>query len=209
MIDQPDFVIINKPHDLSFHSESNQPGIFAKLEKQFGIKLWPVHRLDKLTSGLLIFAKSKKSAAELGRMFEEKEINKTYLAISDKKSNKKQGHIIGDMKKSRSGNWILCKTKINPAKTTFQSISLTPGQRLFLISPSTGKTHQIRVALKAMGSPILGDKRYGGSDADRGYLHAYQLKFDWYGKSFEVTCLPNEGEYFNIPKLKLVIAKIE
>ncbi len=196
-----DFLVVDKPAGLSFHNQQNQPGLHTLLKAQLGYDIWPVHRLDKLTSGLLIFAKSQKIASDLGKMFEQRKINKTYIALSDKKPKKKQGSIIGDMKKSRGGSWKLTQTKENPAKTHFISYSLIPGIRLFWITPSTGKTHQIRVALKSIGAPILGDQRYSKSSADRGYLHAYRLTFLWRGEKSEIISPPNSGEYFLLDKI--------
>jgi len=191
-----DFLIVNKPANLSFHNDKEEIGCFNQLKDQLEVNLWPVHRLDKITSGLLIVAKSKMAATQLGQMFEQHKINKTYLAISDKKPKKKQGTITGDMKKSRSGSWKLCHSKTNPAITSFKSQSIQAGIRLFKITPKTGKTHQIRVALKSLGSPILGDSRYGGTNSDRGYLHAFRLIFEWKGKSVDVQIYPDFGKYF-------------
>lgn len=195
-----DFYVVSKPAGISFHQDQKQTnessGFFNQISKQLGQKLWPVHRLDKMTSGLLIVAKNKESASLLGELFEQQKISKTYLAISDKKPKKKQGHIVGDMKKSRSGSWMLCHSKSKPARTRFTSYSLAPGIRLFKITPKTGKTHQIRVALKSIGSPILGDTRYAGSQADRGYLHAYQLEFCWKNEPLSIEYSPTEGMFF-------------
>ncbi|MDH5433251.1 MAG: TIGR01621 family pseudouridine synthase [Gammaproteobacteria bacterium] len=210
IIDQnDDFIVINKPANISFHSENYQAGLFASLESSLNTKLWPVHRLDKITSGLIILAKSAQAAAELGQLFETRQIKKTYLAISDKKPNKKQGKIVGDMTKSRSGGWKLLQSKENPSITHFYSHSLVEGKRLFLILPETGKTHQIRVALKANGSPVLGDERYSNSKADRGYLHAYRLDFEWKGKPIQFECLPNQGEFFLLPEFDEVLGLLD
>ncbi len=191
-----DFIVIDKPSGISFHNQQGTSGIHTLLKAQLGDNIWPVHRLDKIISGLLIFAKSQYVAAELGKMFEQRKIDKTYIALGDKKPKKKQGHIIGDMKKSRRGSWKLCQSKVNPATTHFQSRSLLPGIRLYWITPTTGKTHQIRVALKSIGAPILGDQRYSGSNAVRGYLHAYQLSFSWRDEHSNIHCRPNFGKYF-------------
>lgn len=204
-----DYLIINKPANLSFHDDSNRQGLFNRVKEINGGVLWPVHRLDKLTSGLLILAKNQASAANLGRLFEQKQISKTYLAISDNKPDKKQGKIIGDMKKSRNGSWKLCRNMQNPAITRFKSHSLLPGKRIFWVTPETGKTHQIRVALKSLGAPILGDIRYKGTPADRGYLHAYKLSFTWQDRVVTYSCLPKEGEYFLDPALKSSISHFE
>ncbi|MET1255147.1 TIGR01621 family pseudouridine synthase [Aliikangiella maris] len=204
-----DLIIIDKPANISFHREKNQPGFFNQLSDYLGFTIWPVHRLDKVTSGLLIFAKNKVAASELTQLFTDKAIHKVYLAISDNKPNKKQGLIRGDMKKTRNGNWKLTKTQTNPAITQFYSCSLLPGKRFFWVEPQSGKTHQIRVALKSQGSAILGDLRYSGSQADRTYLHAYQLKFNWHQQKICVSCLPQTGEYFLKPELKTCIEQFE
>jgi len=73
-----------------------------------------------------------------------------------------------------------------------------PGLRLFLLKPTTGKTHQIRVALKSEGAPILGDKMYSSSSADRTYLHAYSLTFKVNNKPYKYTCMPDCGEHFDL-----------
>ncbi len=195
--DNLDYLVVDKPAGLSFHCQPQSLGLQVQLEQQVKQKLWPVHRLDKITSGLVIFAKSAQNAAEFGNLFEQRQIRKCYIALSDKKPKKKMGKVSGDMVKSRSGSWKLTHTRSNPAISKFQSQGLTPGIRLFLVKPTTGKTHQIRVALKSLGSPILGDTRYGGSQADRGYLHHYSIEFLWKNKLTKIQVLPNQGRHFN------------
>jgi len=196
LFEDEQLIVVNKLAGQSFHSESNEIGMFAQIEKQFGDKLWPVHRLDKMTSGILLCAKDASAAAALGALFADRQVHKTYLAISDRAPKKKQGKIIGDMLKSRNGSWKLSPQKQHPAVTQFRSTSLQPGSRLYLLHPRTGKTHQLRVAMKSIGAPILGDQRYGGSEADRGYLHAYQLQFHWQNREYQFTTLPLQGEHF-------------
>lgn len=194
--DNPDYLVVDKPAGLSFHFEQAIPGLQQLLEQQTNNKLWPVHRLDKMTSGLVIFAKSAKNAAIFGELFELRQINKCYVALSNKKPKKKMGKITGDMVKTRLGSWKLTQNKSNPAVSEFDSQSLIPGIRLFVIKPTTGKTHQIRVALKSIGSPILGDSRYGGAEADRGYLHSYSLEFMWNQQLRYHQVLPSHGIHF-------------
>ena len=100
----------------------------------------------------------------------------------------------------------LPSTKNNPALTQFFSYSLVPGLRLYLLKPSTGKTHQLRVALKSLAAPILGDKIYSGANtykiaeqshsADRTYLHAYSLGFTLFGRDYRFICKPSQGALF-------------
>jgi tRNA pseudouridine32 synthase/23S rRNA pseudouridine746 synthase len=205
------FVIFNKPSNMSFHSEDGE-GFVVKATKALHVKqLYSVHRLDKMTSGLIILAKSSVAAAKLTKLFEERQIEKYYIAISLRKPKKKQGWIKGDMAQSRRGSYKLLKSINNPAITQFISSTLRVHERLYLIKPHTGKTHQIRVALKAIGSPIAGDERYALSkDAlkeDRGYLHAYALRFTYDEEEFSFTCKPTFGERFLSSTCKNVLEK--
>ena len=194
-----DFIIIYKPCGISVHKDQSEIGLTTLLAEQFGVpQVWLVHRLDKVTSGLLILALNAESAAEFSRLFSEHKIHKTYLALSNQKPKKKQGLIVGDMKKARDGAWKLCQTKDNPAITRFESVSCEPNLRLFILKPKTGKTHQLRVAMKSLGSPILGDGLYGKNTEkiDRTYLHAAQLEFDYLNDFISVTCLPSQGQFW-------------
>ena len=197
-----DFIIINKPAGLSVHKDQAEQGLTELVAKQLNVpQVWLVHRLDKVTSGLLILALNAESAAEFSRLFSEHKIYKTYLALSNQKPKKKQGLIIGDMKKARDGAWKLCQTKENPAITRFESVNCEPNLRLFILKPQTGKTHQLRVAMKSLGSPILGDGLYGKNTEkiDRTYLHATQLEFDYLNDFISVTCLPSQGQFWLKP----------
>jgi tRNA pseudouridine32 synthase/23S rRNA pseudouridine746 synthase len=193
------FVIAHKSADVNFHSEE-EAGFVVQVSEQLNIPLFPVHRLDKMTSGLVILAKTGETATQFGKMFEKREIEKYYLAISMRKPKKKMGWIKGDMASARRGDYKLLSTMGNPAITQFISCALRTHERFFLIKPHTGKTHQIRVALKSLGSPIAGDERYAQADAarteDRGYLHAYALRFTLHGEDFAFVSPPDEGERF-------------
>lgn len=193
----PRFYVIAKHPGVSFHGDGDESGLMTALRA--GLQddlLWPVHRLDRITSGLLLIARSQQIAANLGAAFAGREVEKYYLALSDAKPAKKQGLIRGDMEKGRGGAWKLCQSQLNPAVTQFFSHSLAPGRRLFVLRPRSGKTHQLRVAMKSLGAPILGDALYGGSHADRGYLHAYALALTLDGEALRFTCPPQQGDYF-------------
>ena len=125
------------------------------------------------------------------------------------KPKKKQGLIIGDMQKARNGAWKLCPSKENPAITRFESVSCEPNLRLFILKPQTGKTHQLRVAMKSLGSPILGDALYGKNteNIDRTYLHAARLQFEFKGQGFDVFTPPKEGEWWHRENVQSQIQK--
>ncbi|MDT0582927.1 pseudouridine synthase [Brumicola blandensis] len=217
VFEHTDFLVVNKPTGMPMHDAQN--GIIPSAQVIFGVsKLWLVHRLDDATSGCMILAKSQQAASALSQLFERREIQKYYLAISDKKPKKKQGKIIGDMQKARNGNYKLTQSRVKPAISQFFSFPLHPlplasendtsangansndsfpkGLRLFMVKPLTGKTHQIRVALKSLGSPILGDQRYSSSQADRLYLHSYGLSFRYQSEHFQLSALPLAGSLF-------------
>jgi tRNA pseudouridine32 synthase/23S rRNA pseudouridine746 synthase len=197
LYEHDDFIVVHKPINISVQNELNQEGILPVLCRQLGVaKLWLVHRLDKVTSGILILAKNANSAGTFGQLFEQKKIAKYYLAIGSKKPKKKQGLIKGGMKKVRDGKWMLDNKSVPIAITQFFSYGLQTNQRLFLVKPLTGKTHQIRVALKSLGSPILGDTLYQGVASDRTYLHAYGVQFTYWGNLVSICCPPETGQHF-------------
>ncbi len=199
-----DFIVIDKAAGVNFHDEGEHgTGLFSLVKAELMCEeLYPVHRLDKMTSGLIIFAKTLECAQILGQLFERHEIEKYYIALSDKKPTKKQGLIKGDMAKSRRGTWKLLRTMNNPAITQFFSYSIGSGKRLYLLKPHSGKTHQLRVALSSTGANILGDMQYSGTPADRGYLHAYALRFEYLGEKFQFIAPPTQGELFLQPEVQ-------
>lgn len=195
-----DFLLVDKPAGLSFHSEQGE-GLVARVAREQGEPLYPVHRLDKETSGLLLLARSSTAAATLSALFASQQIDKFYLALSVGKPAQKQGWVKGDMQPARGGSYKLLKTMQDPAVSYFISaglsdVALPVGSRLFLVKPWTGRTHQIRVALKSMSAAIAGDSRYGGVSADRMYLHAYALRFYYQQQLVQIVLPPEQGAWF-------------
>ena len=202
---QDDFVVINKAPGVDVHRDGDEPGICEKVAEALNLpELYLVHRLDKVTSGLLILARTSESCAQLAQLFKEKTIQKYYLALADKKPKKKQGWIKGDMQRSRRSSWKLVNSQHNPAVTQFFTTSVTPGIRAFLLKPLTGKTHQLRVAMKSLGAPICGDLLYSdaqqASDYDRTYLHAYVIAFELKSVSYRYCAQPEQGGEFLTPQ---------
>lgn len=211
--DNEHFLIVDKPINISVQDDKNEPGLISALKLQTGIdSLHPVHRLDRVTSGLLIVAKNSLINKEISNSFEKREVEKYYLAISRSKSGlkvkKKQGKIVGDMCSARNGSYMLARTVKNPACTQFFSAGMGDRYRLSIIKPKTGKTHQIRVALKSVSMPILGDKRYGGEDSDRTYLHAFQLNFQCLGIQYSFKSFPSTGSMFNDERFKAAFERL-
>ncbi len=144
-----------------------------------------VHRLDKDTSGLIIVARNAQTLAALTEQMKRHEIIKRYLALVEGIVPLDQGSIdapIGRDPRQRQQMAITAKGS-REARTHFRVLQRFARHTLLLIQLETGRTHQIRVHLKAIGHPVVGDPVYGPRDTrhgpalDRQFLHAYQLTF--------------------------------
>ena len=114
------------------------------------------------------------------------------------------------MAKSRRGMFKLLRTMNNPAITQFFSYPVANKQRLYLLRPHSGKTHQLRVALSSIGAPILGDPLYNSNSvADRGYLHAYALRFSFLGTMYQFILPSDEGEYYLSQSVKDKLVELD
>ena len=198
-----DFIVVNKENGVPMHCPSS--GLVSLLEARLAYPLWLLHRLDTATSGLMVLARSAQVAAIFGHLFSQRLISKYYLALVPSNIKKKQGHIIGDMQKARNGSYKLSKSTQNPAITQFYSCHYLTGLRLALLKPSTGKTHQLRVACKSLAAPILGDSRYSRQATEatqRLYLHAHMLAFSYQNQHFSFSCLPEQDDIFDQDRLQ-------
>lgn len=208
-----DFIITYKPDGVDCHDSQGETGFFNQLNQLAEQQLYPVHRLDKVTSGIVILAKTAQAAAEFERLFRQRLIEKRYIALAQGKPTKKQGWVKGDMQKSRRGAWKLLRSQQNPAITYFHSQSLGDGLRGYILHPKSGKTHQLRVAMKSLGTPIVGDLLYGDKQHmqqfDRTYLHALAIKFDWFGEVICQLALPQSGALFSQAKTEEWVNSID
>jgi 23S rRNA pseudouridine955/2504/2580 synthase len=144
------------------------------------------HRIDKDTSGILLLAKDVSAAAKLAEAFRQKKAHKTYLAITVGQPPKEREGVINLPIRKAGGfgneRMIVDKKEGQKAKTYYRLIETLPNKiSLVELQPVTGRTHQLRVHMEAIGTPILGDGKYGGKDAfmnglaDQLHLHAYQI----------------------------------
>ncbi|MCG8572918.1 MAG: pseudouridine synthase [Spirochaetes bacterium] len=207
-----DFIIIHKVDELSFHSEDSS-GLFKQVKQEFHEDLYASHRLDKVTTGLLLMARSQEAARVFGELFSKQLINKYYLAVSDHKAKKEKAVISGDMERTRKSQWKLLKSQNNPAVTKYCFLKKLDDLYYYLIQPVTGKAHQIRVAMKIAGAPILGDPLYYPKskalvEADRTYLHAFALQFQYKNQSYYFSAPPNKGKYFKQPDFLDILANL-
>jgi 23S rRNA pseudouridine1911/1915/1917 synthase len=143
-----------------------------------------VHRLDRPTSGAVIFARTSKALERLNAQFREKETNKTYWAVVENKPEKHSSRLVHFLRKNESQNKsYVVDSKSNGAKEailSYQLISSSERYHLLEISLETGRHHQIRTQLAAMGCIIKGDVKYGAkrsNDDGSICLHARKISF--------------------------------
>ncbi len=194
-----DKVVCIKPQGVE--SEHQLP---ALLREQLGCSaVYPVHRLDKETGGVMVFAKTKSAAAELSRQAQDGCMQKTYLAVVNGIPKEPRGRwedlLFRDraknksyvVKRERKGVKIasLSYEVLAEARLNEQTVSLVR------ITLHTGRTHQIRAQFSARGHSLLGDRRYGGTAASKMALWAYQLCLEEQGekKSFTAAPPPEDG----------------
>jgi 23S rRNA pseudouridine955/2504/2580 synthase len=175
------FVVLNKSSGISVQggtkSKKNLVDIFAKSEIFQGTKPYSVHRLDKDTSGVFIMAKTRESAQLLTSLFRLRKVHKTYLAICHGELNTDTGEWNDDLIRYDGDKKIIEK-----AKTIFKVLDKNSEASLVELKPITGRKHQLRKQLYALGQPIFGDVKYKLSNSSRGLnknlmLHSYQIKF--------------------------------
>lgn len=141
-----------------------------------------VHRLDKDTSGLIIVAKDVSIHAALQRQFKRRQVAKTYLALVEGQVEPREGIIeapVGRDKQQRKKMAVVRNGR--EARTTYRAIECFPEHTLLEVQPHTGRTHQVRVHMKWLGYPLVGDVVYGRRRQrllrDRHFLHAARLRF--------------------------------
>lgn len=183
-----DFLVFGKPAGVRTHKVSDdQFGFVEYLAEKSSKSLFVVHRLDKETSGLILFAKSKEAAGELSKLFETRDIKKTYLFLTDQNIAKTEAEIETHIEK-QDEFFINSPNKEPNSKTTFKFIEkLGDKKYLWQAEPLTGKPHQIRLHAQKLGVPILGDNQHGGSIYYRLALHAHQLQFNYKGEAFNIS----------------------
>jgi 23S rRNA pseudouridine1911/1915/1917 synthase len=158
--------------------------IKTKFNKPGNVYLGVVHRLDRPTSGVIIFARTSKALERLNKMLREKKINKTYWAIVKGCPKKEKDTLINFLKKNPKKNKSsVYQHEISGAKRAvlhYQVIQKLDNYTLLEIDLETGRHHQIRTQLSAIGFPIKGDLKYGFNRSNKDgsiHLHARKIEF--------------------------------
>ena len=168
----------------SYKSETNRPGI--------------VHRLDRATSGVLLMVKTDEAAQKIQQQFSSRSVKKIYTAVLS--GTPKQPKALIDLPIERNPN-APSTFRVGPngkhAETAYEVTDSNESHTLVTLRPKTGRTHQLRVHMQYIGTPILGDTIYGTEQAGRMYLHATSLELTLPGgvrRTFEAPLPPEFKE---------------
>ncbi len=184
-------LVVNKPSGLATVPggwEKDSASLIKKLETEYG-RLWVVHRLDKVTSGLMVFARNPVAHRLLSMQFENHETHKLYHAIvvgvpawNDHTARHPLLINVGHTHRT-----VVDHTKGKPSETIFHVLERFNGYALISATPTTGRTHQVRVHAFALGYPLVGDALYSSPPSDliaRPALHARSLEFTFDNQPF-------------------------
>ena len=158
--------------------------IKKKYNKPGEVFLGTVHRLDRPTSGIVLFARTSKALARMNELFKIKDIQKTYWAVTEKPPNSAKGLLVDFLLKNEKQNKSYVKPNdkngAKKAELTYELIGKGNNYSYIQVKPATGRHHQIRVQLSSMGCIIKGDLKYGAKRSNKDgsiHLHARKLEF--------------------------------
>ena len=181
LFEDADIVAVDKPEALAAIPERRPQGdsLLERLQAQRDERLFIVHRIDKDTSGVILFARNAESHRFINRQFERREVNKTYLALVHGVVGEDAGTIDRPLRQFGSGRVAVDPQRGKPSVTDFRVVERFGSHTLIEAHPRTGRRHQIRVHLYHLGHPIVGDPLYGDQARQRDFprlmLHAQRL----------------------------------
>lgn len=210
IFENEDFIVFNKSSGIIVQgAQDNETSLslhLAHYKQSIGDKsdfeYFHAHRLDKETSGILVVAKNRQTLRDLNQIFREKSIIKKYVCLCLGHFEKKEGQVEVFLRKNEIGvkeKMAICSAKEKDAERSLSIYKVLKEYEhrkedfsLVEVEIKTGITHQIRVHMKSLGHPVLGDKLYGNSTVNREYeniinrqfLHAQFLEFEYKGKKY-------------------------
>ena len=183
LYEDDDIIIVNKPAYLLVHTDgqthdtlTNRLHAYYK-EKSIIFDVFPVHRIDYETSGMVIFAKHFLAQSYFSHLFEKQEIKKYYVCIARHPFDRKSGSIKTKIGKDRHSQKQIISSTGKVCETRYKVIKEMTELSLVEVEIIGGRKHQIRVHLASIGHPILGDKLYGVNQGKRLMLHFKKVEF--------------------------------
>jgi tRNA pseudouridine32 synthase/23S rRNA pseudouridine746 synthase len=177
------FLAADKPEGVVSVGEAGKGGLPELLREQgsYGGKLFPVHRLDRGASGVIVYAKAPDAHRFLNGEFDRRAVRKTYLALTHGFMSANRGTVNKPIREFGSGRMGVDPKRGKPSVTEFEVERRFAHFTLVRAHPLTGRRHQIRVHLYSLGHPIAGDLRYGVRAAQEKFprlmLHALEIEF--------------------------------
>ena len=194
---EDDYIIcVSKPNNIvvhhAYHSRnvSEEDSLLQLLFNQFGHKFYPIHRLDRRTSGIILLAKQTKYVSKFQELFTNNEIHKTYYGIV--RGHSPESKIIDSPVKGRDSEvYKEAETHLKTVATVIVNIPVKPYESsrysLVEMKPTTGRLHQLRIHMNKISHPLIGDSKYGDKNhntmfidnfnCENLFLHAYSLEF--------------------------------
>lgn len=189
---EPGLVVCRK--EAGMDSETDLPRM---LKEQVGGDIFPVHRLDRGTEGLMVYARTRQAAAALSRAIQSGAFQKEYLALvhgCPPEEGVWEDLLFKDSRKNKVFVVNRQRAGVKPAKLSYRVIR--PGdETLVRVFLETGRTHQIRVQFSSRGYPLVGDHKYGSrAKQTEPMLFSAALRFPWKGKTLHFEANPQWGE---------------
>lgn len=185
----PDLVVCRKP--VGVDSERGMPELLAK---EIGGSFYPVHRLDLGVGGLMVFARNRKAAADMGGLIARGQLQKEYLALVHGCPAEPEGRMEDLLWKDSRKNKVFVvkrpRAGVRPAALRYRVVK--PGEEsLVRVYLETGRSHQIRVQFASRGYPLVGDHKYGSrSRENQIHLFSAALEFPWKGETLRFEDRP-------------------
>jgi 23S rRNA pseudouridine1911/1915/1917 synthase len=180
-------IVLSKPANLLMlpdRYDDKLPNLYTSLKKSFG-EIFVVHRIDKETSGVVAFAKTKEAHAEMNKQFRTRQVEKIYQVLVLGNPQPSEGVINLPLSENREWKMKVDKWDGKTAITNYKTLESFKGYSFLEVRPQTGRMHQIRIHMKAIGTPILCDPFYGNG---RGFFLS-DIKPHYKGKEEELPLL--------------------
>lgn len=182
-------IVVSKPQNIPSQEDSSgdrdmlsivKDYIKEKYNKPGNVFVGLVHRLDRPTGGIMVFAKTSKCANRLAEQIESGDMQRNYFCVVVGKPRENKGRLVHFLRKDERTNMVEIVPQLSEgakkAELEYEVLESKEGFSLVKCNLITGRSHQIRVQMKAIGTPIFGDVRYGGDNAKRGLINLFAVK---------------------------------